>query len=254
MHVAGVDRVPASAQSGFHRGPPGFGFLQHHLAVSVAADPLLGQPERLMDEDQGPTHLGVFPQFLFRPRDLFLSEEGARARAVLGVQAEKEHVLVDERIVTHAEELVPDPVHHVIAHVMISRQIEKGHLEALDEAVEFSPLPTDLLFIFLAGPAGNQITDGDHKLGLHLIDLGHRAREHTGPQPPGPIRHDRELKVIRVVSKGPLGPGLLRRGDTVGKVLVGLGTRLRAKRRRQTNDREEQGEQWFHERTGRIQS
>ena len=151
---------------------------------------------------------------------MLLTKERSGAFAVLGIQTEEEDIFVEKRIVAHPELLVPDSVHHLIADIVIPRQVEKRHFKSLDESVEFIPLAPNLLLVLLPSSSSDQIADRDHKLRLQFINLGHSTRKNSGPHSTRPVRHDRKLEVIRIIAKRPVKPRLFLGLNAMGEVRI----------------------------------
>ena len=106
---------------------------------------------------------------------------------------------------------------------MISRQVEKRHLEAFDEAVEFIPLASYFFLVSLAAASGDQVAYGDDEFGLQLIDLFHGSGKHSGAQAAGSVGDDGKLKIIGIVAKCSFGPRFFVSGDAVSEMWIGLG-------------------------------
>ncbi len=84
---------------------------------------------------------------------------------------------------------------------MIARQIEKGHIKALDEGIKFLPLIYYNRFIFLARATGYQVPHAHYKLRTQIINFFDCLRENPTTNAASSVGNNGKLKVGRVILK-----------------------------------------------------
>ena len=170
-----------------------------------------------MHEDHGPANVRVFGKNVFGVSQLL----GADVRilqgrsAVLRIQAEEEYVLIDEMIAVGAEFFFPHAGHHLVGVVVVANHVEKRHFKFIDEAVEFLPLPFQLVGI--PRVSLDQVADGDYEFRLDEVDLGHASLKNAGPHAASAIGDDDKLKVVIIGIER--GPGLFQGVQLLGNDL-----------------------------------
>ena len=84
-------------------------------------------PQGRVREDERPARVRVLLQFFGQPVDLRLGHD-VRLVAVIGIQHNEQHVVVNERVVARAETLSPYLGHDGIGVVVVARDVKERHL------------------------------------------------------------------------------------------------------------------------------
>ena len=95
---------------------------------------------------------------------------------------------------------------------MVAGKVEEGHVESLDEGVEFLPLFTKHSFVGLFCPSLDEVAHTDHELGSQFVESLDCLGEDAGPDSTRPVRYQGELEIVRVVEERLVGPRFLLRG------------------------------------------
>ncbi len=185
-----------------------------HLEPAVLVESL-EVPKRVVEKEEGPPDLAVFGQFSLQPFTLLGTDThllvsvisgGVILILVAGVQANKKTVLVNKTEIATAVGFLPDVRLHLQVGVVVAGNVEEGHLQLLDIAVELGPL---LLVLVLLGRSLDEVAHRHDKLGLQQVDLLDGSGEHPGAVATGAVGNDGKLELVGCDVGLQAGPGIL---------------------------------------------
>jgi hypothetical protein len=160
-----------------------------------------------VQEDDGPARGAVLLQNAFGVGALLLGDPVALGfGGVFRTQQQEQHAAVQEVVVAPAELLVPQLLLGRVAEVVVAGDVEEGHLQLGDVALEFFPLLGQLAGVGLV--AFDQVAHGEDELGLEQVQLLDGEGKDPGPVAAGPVADDGELEVGGVVVKAEVVPGV----------------------------------------------
>ncbi len=150
--VAGEDSVVAVGEGLFEPRPVG---------------DVLFAPEGLVHEDESPADVLIPGQESFEVFELLAAEAGEVA--ILGAEDAEENVFVYEVVVSAPAVFCPKIMHRGVGEVVVTGDEEEGHVELVEEAIEFVILGAH--FVGVLGVAFDEVADADDEFGAHPVDL-----------------------------------------------------------------------------------